>query len=220
MALKSQKHVFWQALLVAVLIFAVGILIGYSLERWRANTILDFYSESDLDFMDLKLQSDLLRMESFDCQSAIEENINFGDTIFQRAIQLQNFEESQRISEALKQVHKKYDLLRTMFWVNSIILKERCDTEYHTLVYVYNYDPKFDEKPVQIVFSNFLRDLKEERPGEIILIPIAGNMGLNSLDYLLEEYEVEQLPVIVVDESEKVYEIDDLSKITQLIGSN
>ncbi|MBU0957488.1 MAG: hypothetical protein KKF56_01620 [Nanoarchaeota archaeon] len=218
MALKSQKHVFWQALLVAIFIFAVGFSLGIVMEKWRAGVVYDDYDESDVDFLDLKIQSDLLGDSDFSCERAVEENINFGDRIFAKAVQLQEFEESQRLSDSLKQIHKKYDLLRTLFWINSIKIKQRCDSDYHNVVYLYNYEPSLDERAVQVVFSNFLKDLKSEMPGKIILIPIAANMGLNSLDYMMEEYGVDRFPAIVIDEDVKIYEIDELRMISNIIN--
>ena len=215
--LKSEKHVFWEALLIAIFIFSVGILLGVILENWRTASIEELYFQSELQLLDLRIQSEIFSFKDFDCDNAVQENINFGDKIFEEALLLQELEESQTLTETLKLQHKKYDLLRTLFWVNSIKIKERCRNPFHTVVYIYEYRPDFDTGARQTAFSKFLSDLKNEVGHEIVLIPIAGNMDLVSTESMMREYGVRRLPVVIVDEEHKIYEIDDLSRIESLV---
>jgi len=39
----KNKHVFWEALIIAIFIFAVGILLGYLMELNRTSKIISLY---------------------------------------------------------------------------------------------------------------------------------------------------------------------------------
>ena len=108
--------------------------------------------------------------------------------------------------------------MRTLFWVNSIKIKEKCGNNFHTIVYLYNYEPKeITETTKEKTFSNFLWELKQEKGNEVILIPIARNMGITSLDILQGKYGINQTSIIV-DEDLVVSEIADLVQIKNYIS--
>ena len=78
---KNDKHVFWQALLIALLIFTFGLLIGILVETWRQSTIEDLYVQAELQFMDLRIQNELFDISEISCGNAINENLKFADQI-------------------------------------------------------------------------------------------------------------------------------------------
>ena len=205
--LKSEKHVFWEALVIAVFIFLIGMLLGVFLENWRKGNIETLYFESEIQMFDLRVQSDIFSFQDLNCENAVKENVKFGDKIFEEALLLQDLEESQALTEALKTQHRRYDLLRTLFWVNSIKIKARCKNSFHTVVYLYNYDTSIDERSKQEAFSRFLGELKNKVKDKIVLIPIAADMGLVSTNNLIEQYNIDRskFPVVIIDEKHKFY---------------
>ena len=215
--LKDNKHVFLEALLIAIFVFTTGLMIGVFLETLRQSNIQELYSRSEFELLDLRVQNEILDFPDFTCEDAVRENIKFGDRIFEEALLLQDLESSQTLTEALKQQHRKYDLLRTLLWVNSIKIKNRCPGSFQTVVYIYNYKPSLDEKAQQKIFSKSLIELKEKAGDKVILIPIAGNMDLISTGILMEKYNAGNLPVILIDEVPRAHEIDDLPKLESFI---
>ena len=125
MLFKSQKHVFWEALLIAVFIFGIGIFIGLLIENNRTKKIDILYANSEIELLDIRTWGQTLEMENIDCATAVQENINFANRIYEEAKILGRYEKASRISDILILRHKKYDLLRTMFWINAIKLKKR-----------------------------------------------------------------------------------------------
>ncbi|MFH1500871.1 MAG: hypothetical protein ABIE22_02895 [archaeon] len=207
-AQRNQKHVFWQALLVAAFIFSFGILIGALVENSRAGRIDYLYLDSEVSLMDLRLQQDILDNLPVSCESAAEKNMEFADRVYWEARTLEKYDESSKVSDDLKTAHKRYDVLRTMLWYNSIKIKESCGDNFHTIVYLYNYaDVSISQKSRQNVFSKMALDLKEKRSSEVLLIPIAADLGVDSLDLLMDLYNVTEIPVIVIDENVKITEI-------------
>lgn len=218
--LSSQKNVFWQAFILAAFVFAAGILLGFVLENWRSGKIESLYFQSELDLLDIRIQNDIYSLSKIDCAMAVQENINFANKIYDEANLLQRYEDANKITENIILQHKKYDLLRTLFWINAIKIKDRCNASYHNVVYLYKYNsPTLETKAKQAVFSRILSELKEVRGDEIMLIPIAGDNNLVSVDLLMGLYNINntELPVILIDEKTKINEVEKKEDINKLI---
>lgn len=197
----SQKYVFLQALILTIIVFNVGIFFGYQLESSRVDRINDWYLQSDIELLDQKIQRDALNFLDFDCGLLVQENIDFADRIYEEAQKIGDFEKANRINKEIISQHKRYDLLRTLFWINSIEIKKKCESDYHNVVYFYDYnEPSINQKSEQEFFSNLLFELKQEKGSGLMLIPIAGDNDLPSVNLLMKEYGIVELPSILIDE--------------------
>lgn len=217
---KSQKHVFWQALVIALVIFNFGIFLGYLLESSRVGKVSELYAESELALLDVRIQSELfsLNIENSDCDKTIKSNIDFADKIFEEAKILQKFEDSSRITESIKLQHKKYDLLRTLFWINSIKIKSKCNASFHNVVYFYKYNnPSLNEEAKQDVFSKILGQFKEKYSEKVMLIPIAADNDISSVNFLIDIYDITILPTILIDEKAKITELDSIKGLEEYL---
>jgi hypothetical protein len=85
-------------------------------------------------------------------------------------------------------------------WLNSVILKERCKEPFHTLVYIYSNTPGEAKRAEQKAISNVLREIKEKKGNNVILVPIAGDMGLRAIELQLKIYNITYLPSVIIDE--------------------
>jgi len=218
--IQKHKYIFLQTLLVATLIFSFGILIGSLVENLRAKNINDLYLESQVDLSDLRIESDILSNLDFNCDSAIKENINFADRIFSEARSLEKYDKSTKISNKLNLAHKRYDILRTLLWYNSIKIKEKCPEKFNTVVYFYDYiNPSIEQASKQKAMAKVLIDLKNTEKQNIILIPIAADMNIHSLELLLNSYNITQLPTILINEKHKITEIVNKEKLQAYLES-
>jgi len=218
--LKSEKNVFWEALLVTVLVFAIGIILGVVLENWRTSKVDDFFQYSEIELLDIKTQNEVYSLGDLDCEFVIKENLLFADRIYEEAKVLIKYDGAARLTDAIKLEHKKYDILRALLWVNSIKIKKECKSRYHNVVYIYDYnDPSLDTGNKQGVFSKLLGDLKEEKGEDMLLIPMAGDNNLSSINILMARYNIteEELPVILIDEKTKVTEVLTLEELGKLV---
>ena len=216
----SQKHAFWQALILTIFVFGAGIFLGFVLENSRTSELKDLYFQADLDLLDIKIQNEIYSLSKIDCERAIQENINFADRVFKEGQLFEKYQNAARLSDSLVLQHKKYDLLRSIFWVNAIKLKSRCKADYHNVVYIYEYnEPTIETKAKQQVFSNLLTEIKQEKGGEVMLIPIAGDNDLISVNLLMDLYNIsiEELPIILINEKIKITEIESKEDILKLI---
>jgi len=56
---KSQKHVFWQALIITLVVFSLGIIAGVLLENFRTNQVNFLVVQSVLNLLDIRLQNQI-----------------------------------------------------------------------------------------------------------------------------------------------------------------
>jgi len=217
---QSQKHVFWEALLVTILIFGIGVFIGVVIENWRTSRAGELYQKSEVGLLDIRTQNEIYSLGEFNCDSAIEENLKFAGRIYEEAKILERYETAERLTESLNLEHKKYDVLRALLWINSMKIKKQCNASYHNVVYLYDYiEPSIDIKAEQAVFSRILSELKDKKGNKIMLIPMAGDNNLSSINILIARYNVteKELPVILIDEKIKITELQKVEEIEKLI---
>jgi len=215
---KSQKIVFLQALIVTFLIFNLGIFLGFKLEENRINKVNTFYLESEMDLLDQRIQREIFDITTINCDKAIEANIDFADKIFAEAKIISRYESASRLSNELEFQHKRFDLLRTLFWINSIRIKRDCNADYDNLVYLYKLnDLSLEDKAKQSVFSNVLTGVKEKYGSKIMLIPIAADTGIPSIELLLDAYNVTELPVILINEEIQLNDLDEVKELEKYL---
>lgn len=219
----SQKHVFWQAFVLAVIVFVIGILLGFSLENYRTGQISRLSVQSETDLLDIQTQSSLLNSNTLNCSFAIRENINFANRIYDEAKLLEKQEAANQLTDDMIIQHRRYDLLRTIFWVNSVKLKENCNASFHNVVYLYTYNnPDLNIKAKQSVMSRILEQVKIEQGNNVMLIPIAADNNITSLNLLMNSYNVSssELPVILIDEKTKITSLENKEQIESAIAGN
>jgi len=217
---KSQKWTFLYALILTLMVFNFGIFMGYMLEQSRINKINMWYLEAEMDLLDLRIQGEAFDLMDLNCEILVEENIKFADKIYEKALIIDKYEKASRINNEIIFQHKRFDLLRTLLWINSMKIKERCNSSYHNLVYFYQYnDPSIEQKSKQKVFSNFLSEIKQEKGRAIMLIPIAAYNDIPAINILLDKFEIKELPVILIDEKFKIDKLEDLENIKDYLNN-
>ncbi len=213
--LKNKKHVFWQALFITILFFSLGLVLGVYLEQLRTDEVNVAFYNSEASLYDSFALGQLFRDSSFSCDSLKDISVSFADKIYLEAKNLEQLDDSSKLTEALKATHKKYDLLRTLLWINILSAKENC-TNLDTIVYFYKYDSDVVSiRAEQVVWGKILGDLKNELGNEVILIPIAVDQDITSLDFLIDKYEIDKFPAVMINEETIFYgheTVDDLIK--------
>jgi len=216
--IKNQKYVFLYALIITLIIFNFGIFMGYMLETSRLNKINKLYLQAEMDLLDQRIQKDALDLLDLDCEMLVNENIKFGNKIYEEALLIGRYEDANIISNDLIFQHKRFDLLRTLFWVNSIRIKQKCSSNYHNVIYFYKYnDPLLEQKSKQMFFSNLLKEIKDKQGNKIMLIPLAADNDIPSITLLLEKYNIDELPAILIDENVKITEVKSLEDIEKYL---
>lgn len=217
MVLKSKKHVFWEALIITIVIFLAGLFLGMLLEAGNSAKISNLYLQSEISLTDAATTARLSEDITLSCETIKEQNIEVANRIYEEAKLLELYEDSGKLTDSMEYLHKKYDLLRTLLWISNDKVIERCEN-YNLVVYLYEYNSEDNEvKAMQNVWSKILLDIKEQSH-DFVLIPIAANQNLTSLEFLKEKYEIEKLPSLVINNEHVLYELDNAKSVLDLLN--
>lgn len=208
------KYSFLFALIFTLVIFFFGLLFGFFLEETRAKSIDESLLKSEVNLLDEQTRESLF--ENFDVQCGVaEENLfSFADRIYAEAQKLERYDSVSKFSDSLKIIHRRYDLLRVMLWSEAVDLKKNCKSDFHTVVYFFDYGSNdLDIKAKQSAYSRMLADLKGKYGNSILLIPIAANLNLSSVDVILESYNIPHVPSILIDENVSLSDFPTFSEL-------
>jgi hypothetical protein len=83
---------------------------------------------------------------------------------------------------------------------------------------LYEYQTKdINKKAKQNVWSKVLIDLKEKRGESILLLPIAVDTNITSLDILLEHYDIRDFPAVFIGENVTLTEIQSVEGVERFL---
>lgn len=189
--------------------FLIGMYVGIVFEKNQYDEMEGYYTKSEISLIDIVALNNLVINNNVSCDVLKEASFNYADRIYEEATLLESYEKSGKISEQMVDVHKKYDLLRTILWMNVIKTRERCEEGFNSVVYLYNYSVKdLTLKAEQSIWSKVLYELKKNNPNEIILIPIAIDSSFVSLESLKSEWNITSYPVVIINEKTLFYEVN------------
>ena len=212
----NPKNAIWEAFLITIIIFAIGLLLGVAYEQGQVSKIDSYYVQSEISLMDSIALQNLIDLDSLDCQILIDANVDFADKIYEEAVLIDRLEESGKLKDNLWLAHKKYDALRTFLWINTIKTIETCSEDLSLVVYLYEYNVgDLHQKAKQSVWSKILSDLKKEKGNEVVLIPIAADSELISLDSLISKFNITEYPAVIVNQEFVLNEINSVEDFNQ-----
>lgn len=214
--LENRKRVFWEALLLTVVVFFFGVLIGVAFESAKVSEINNYYVMSEISLMEVFVLNSMIDSNFTECSVLEDSNLKFADRVYNEAVLLEKYESSGKITENIRLAHKKYDILRTFLWINSMKTLDKCGNKYTNVVYLYEYFPEdLTQKAKQNVWSKILYDLKVSKGSQILLIPIAVDNNLVSLSSLVGRFNVTDYPVVIVNEKHLIYDLSSVKDFDQ-----
>jgi len=211
---KRKFLVFLESFTLTVLIFLLGIFLGLFFEMYRVQSISDNYANYEIQSLDLKLQNYYYQiMDKNSCESAIEQNFIFADDLYKDGLRIEKYEEAEQLTKNIITEKKRYVLLKTELWLNSIILKEKCGNPFNTVVYFYSNNPDLTTDAQQDIISNILGEVKKNAGDKVVLLPIAGDIGLGIVDLQVRNYDINSFPAVLINENEVLYGVHDADEI-------
>jgi hypothetical protein len=200
----NSKNAFWQALVVTIFVFVAGLVLGFYIELSNVDKSDSLIRSSEVDFLDQQIKfSSLNSGINFNCENSRKDLFDFADQIYADAVKFEEEDAQSKFTEEQRDIlHKRYDLLRVNLWIESLKLRKNCNGSFHTILYFFDYSsPDVDIRSEQRIMSLVLLDLKYKYPNDILLLPIAANMGLDSIDMIKENYNISTSPTLIIDES-------------------
>jgi hypothetical protein len=217
--IKNQKIIFLYALILTVIVFNFGIFMGYMLETSRINKINAIYLNDELSLLDQIIQKSSIDKINASCEALIKENIKFADRIYEEALTIERYENANRINNEIIFQHKRIDLLRTFFLMNSLEIKDRCNSNYNIIVYFYQYNnPDIQKSSKQRFFSEALMNIKQKYGSNLMLIPLSGDNDIPSINLIRDSYNITQLPSILINGKTVLTDIKSIEEIEKYLN--
>ncbi|MEK6927697.1 MAG: hypothetical protein AABX11_04660 [Nanoarchaeota archaeon] len=217
----ENKRIFWQALLSTLLIFGIGLILGLFLENYRSDNAEVMLINSEVRILDEQLRISSLGVINVSCDTVRSNTFDFANEIYLEALKLEDYDSSHKFKDTFLVLHKRYDLLRFLLWTEVLGLEQRCGQTFHTIVYLYDYSSDdLQQKARQNYFGRYLGELKEKYPEDMLLLPIAADMDLSSVNYVLDKYEIANMPAVIFDGQVVITENDDLVNLDKLVNTS
>jgi len=198
------RYYFLEALIFTIALFAIGFFMGFVIEQARNNELHSYYSNTENALNNLQEQLDISNLGKYTCSELIERNFDIGDQIYTQALIFDRYENSAIFTKnQLIDEHRKFDILRTLFWINSIKIKDRCGSEvFDTLVYLYDYQSEvIEDVAKQKVMARVTLEIKQDSKNSIILIPIAKNLNISELNSMIKDYDsINESTLLILNE--------------------
>ena len=209
---------FWKALVLTVVVFLLGVLLGFALERNRTGEIEREFQIIDLQWSDAKLQTLYYQnLEPRFCDFAIRENLEFADRVYNEGLNIEDYDRATFLTNDLELEKKKYALLKVEFWLNSIVLKGKCKAKYINLVYFFANDLELKTESEQDTQSEILKDLKEKYGKDLMLIPLPIDADVSVINVMKGTYNISRTPAILINEKIKLEGLQSFDDLELLI---
>lgn len=199
----KMRRVYIQAGILSLFVFLIGIMIGVWIDNMRLGSIRDALSEADINSYDARLlNSYLQRFGEEYCNVALEQNLVYNDKIYEEGKKIEDKINANIFTPEVEQEWRRYTLLQTQFWLNSVELKEKCGFDYHTVVHLFRQKNATTAEEINNkVQSSILLDIKEKCGNKVMLIPITVDTDLIVVDAIVKQFSVSEYPAVIIDEN-------------------
>ncbi len=215
---KKYKPIFIKAAVYTLIVFMLGVLLGYVLEEQRTSYIEEKYQVLELKWQDARIQSMYFQNLDYDqCDLAIEGNLDFSDEIYELGKKIDDYEEVNALTGEMILEKKRHALLKTQFWLNSMILKDKCNSEFVNVVYFFKNDPSIEEKQKQYTQSDVLREIKEKYGRGVMLIPLPIDSDISMIEIFKKQYDINEVPTILINEENKLVGVHSFNEIEKAV---
>jgi hypothetical protein len=211
-------NAFFQAGIITVFIFLAGIMFGVFIDNFRLSEIREGLSKVEVNSNDallLSLYFQKLGKES--CNMALDANLKFNDKIYNEGLSIENSINANKFTPELEQEWRRYILMQTQFWLNSIELKKNCNFNYSNVVHLFNLK---DGSPQAIankrLQSGIMLSLKEKCGNKIMLIPLTADTDLSVVDAIVNRYNITTFPAVIINEQKVFQGLTGLEQLNQI----
>lgn len=213
------RKVYIQAGIFSLLVFFIGIIIGIWIDNARLGNIRSTLSEADINSYDARLlNSYLQRFGKEYCNVALEQNLVYNDKIYEEGRKIEDKINANVFTPEVEQEWRRYTLLQTQFWLNSVELKEKCNFDYHTVVHLFRQkNTTTAEEISNKVQGSILLDLKDKCGKKMMLIPITVNTNLIVVEAVAKQFDISEYPAVIIDESFVFQGVTTEDKLNELL---
>ena len=214
-----QMSAYFRAGVITLLIFLAGLLFGVWLDNFRLAEIRQSFSQIEIETADASLLSQYFKTLGKDaCAQALQQNLDFNHRIYQDGQRIEKAIAASGLTPELELEQKRYVLLQTTFWFNSLELKKQCNFNYSTVVYLFaQKDLPATEQVTNKLQSGILLDLKEKCGNKIMLVPLEADLNLAIVQAIMKQYNVQKLPAIIINTNQTFQGLTTFQKLNEVV---
>jgi thiol-disulfide isomerase/thioredoxin len=196
---KISKDKYFTAGVITLLIFTLGLTLGFIIDDHRYNLIEEVNMEQDVKYLSVQLQ--YLYLNAFsnynNCPilaTTLRETIEDLSDSLSEVIE---FEENEEVSDLRKQiVMRRYVLDNLRYWLLAHESKQKCDLNIVPILYFYSTD--CPSCPNQGTILTYYKKLFQE---QVLVFPI--NLDFQAEEPMIEimtsQFNVTKYPTIIID---------------------
>ncbi len=194
----SMKKLAIKSFFVTALIFLILVWIALNFESSRVEEVRRSMAEIDVLWNDARFFNQYIANASEEeCRFLFNENLKLGDRIYEEGLKIEKYEGANKLTDTILTEKKRYALLDLQFWRNSIDIKNKCGSMFSTVIYFYSQYNKTDEGKVM---DRILWQLKQKCGSKIIYITFPADMGLSSINFIKNMYNITKTPAVIINE--------------------
>lgn len=201
------------ALVLAILIFIIGLLIGSKLNSERIVFTEDFIKQQKADYESLQLQYNFLNLDLSGCSglsSALENNLR---DLEDSRVKLESY--SKDVKEDFSVVEREYMLTEIRYWLLARQTKRACNTDAVSVLFFYDNNEVCKDCAAQ---GAILTKLKEDFKDKLLVFSLNSKNDERMIGILKRSYNVTVTPSLIV-EDRRVDGLVELEKLKNLICS-
>ncbi|MBS3135008.1 hypothetical protein J4406_01380 [Candidatus Woesearchaeota archaeon] len=193
---RNLARAFFVSAIIAVLIFSLGLFVGYGLDILRVKDVSTSLKDVELETLNYITSQEFVEVFGGDnCELLSSRMSLLSPQIFEIGQTLVKFEEKNIFSgDEYKYLKGKYFLLEIRAYVLFTRLKNECSRDYDLILYFYDQ-----------------HDEDSKRQGEVLdkLVEIdkanvfSFDRNFEIINFLTDKYEIKESPTIIVNEKKK-----------------
>ena len=199
MVVEKKRQFFWKrhilAFVITLLIFSVGILLGSKLSNDRIEFTKTDIERQQVEYESLQLQLLYLTgQEGKNCEvllNTLERNIY---DLENSRIKLENYIQGQEGGD-YQTIKRDYMLTEIRYWLLANEAKEVCANDLATVLYFYETTDSCFDCSAQGYILTYLKSIFGDK---LLVFSLDVNFNEPMVQILKENYEIEELPTVIV----------------------
>jgi hypothetical protein len=196
---KISKDKYIVAGVITLLIFSLGITLGFVLEDYRYNLIEEVNMNQEINYLSLQMQYLFLNsFSNLDNCPMLSATLKAAVTDLEESLsEVIAYEEEQNVPEGRREiVMRRYALDNLRYWLLSIESKKRCNLDIVPVIYFYSTE--CPSCPNQGTVLTFFKNTFEE---QLLVFPINTELANKEpmIEIIMSQFDIDKLPTIIVD---------------------
>lgn len=194
---KNLKEYALEALVITLIVFIVGLMLGRFFQVNYAQEVSEKISDVEMDYQDMQLA---LLMEglnnSVSCKYYAKKMNEVKKKIESMKPTIVKLEKDLKIdTKEYRELKKKFMAVRLKYWLLSESLKDKCNKKFVNILYFY----KTEEECTACTKQGHVLSYMSDKYDFIEVVPIDKDEDLILIKSLKEAYNITKVPSLVID---------------------